>query len=351
MNWKKWLGGAVSGLLVTVAAVLLTLTPSPPVPPAPGPGPDVSMPCPDGWRPDVAEEAVPEVLRHLPEPYFRGTPAFRATAEDAGDIFLWEAARQVTGDLLPPRDQGGVGSCVSFGTASAIEHLECIQIILGNLEEFRPLAQEVIYGGSRVQIGKGRIRGDGSVGAWAAQFVRDYGVVARGSYPGYDLLAYSESLCRSMGSKGCPSALEPIAKQTPVRAITLIQTVDEAKKALQNGYPIAVCSGQGFSAERDADGFAKPNKRWAHCMCVLGWQGGKRPGFYILNSWGLSYHKGPVGAGNPSPAGFWADEAVVGRMFAQKDSWAFSDLKGFPARKIHWWVMPRPVREKGEKPR
>ena len=50
-------------------------------------------------------------------------------------------------------------------TATAIEHLLCEQIAAGSCEEFRELASEVIYGGSRVEIGGGRWSG---VLAWFA---------------------------------------------------------------------------------------------------------------------------------------------------------------------------------------
>lgn len=319
-------------LLSAVFAWLGLAPPNVPVPPFP------SM----GWDEEMAasDQGVKPIAEALGIPRFQDTPAFRAT-QDPGDVFLWEACKRVTGKNLPGRNQGGVGSCVSFGTGSAIEYLMCVQIALANRnEEFRPLAQEVIYGGSRVQVGGGRIRGDGSVGAWAAQFVQKWGVVARGKYGSYDLSSYSESTCRQFGSKGCPKELETVARENPVKGITLVKTVDEAKKSLANGYPIAVCSNQGFSQTRDKDGFCQARGSWAHCMCLTGYrQSGGRKGFFVLNSWGESYFSGPVGLGDPSPAGFWAEEPVVNRMLSQGDSWAFSDLKGFPGRKLDWFLF------------
>jgi hypothetical protein len=156
-------------------------------------------------------------------------------------------------------------SCVSFGTATAIEHLMCVEIANGDPEQYKDLAQEVIYGGSRVEVGGGRIGGDGSVGAWAAEFVKKWGVVARGVYGQYDLSRYSESTCRSFGSRGVPDELEALAKKTPVQAITKVTSFDEACKALLQGYPIAICSNQGFTMQRDAEGFCRASGSWAHC--------------------------------------------------------------------------------------
>jgi hypothetical protein len=123
-----------------------------------------------------------------------------------------------------------------------------------------------------------------------------------------------------------------------VRAITLIKTWEQAKQALASGYGIAICSTIGFTMTRDAEGFAAPAGKWAHCMALLGYQTDKREGGWICNSWGPDAHTGPVGTGNPPPCGFWADAAVVDRMLRQADSWAFSAVEGFPARRITWLI-------------
>jgi hypothetical protein len=348
--WRWLAGGAALALPAVALVVLAFVSPPAPVPNEGDKAPVVPSHLATGWVSDP--DAVEQVARALPERYFRTTEAGRE-GDIPTDVFLWETCRKVTGDLLPARNQGQVGSCVSFGTASAVEHLQCVQIALGSPEEYRDLAQEVIYGGSRVQVGKGRIRGDGSVGAWAAKFVKDWGVVSRGRYPGYDLSAYSESICRQFGNAGCPAALETVAREHPVKAIAQVKTTEEARRALASGYPIAVCSNQGFGSTRDEEGFARAQGSWAHCMAIVGYQtSGPRKGFFILNSWGTGWIKGPTGKGNPSPAGFWAEESVVARMLAADDSWAFSDVKGFPARRIDWFAMKPPVRiDKGEKPR
>jgi len=336
----KWVGLAVAAILpLALMAVLITQHT-----PAPDDGGTPALPSDlhTGWISDP--DAVEQVAAGLPERYFRRTPACDVAADEIPkDVFLWETQRKATGDLLPPRNQNPVGSCVAFGTVAAVETSMCVQISLGSPEEFKALSQEIVYAGSRVQVGKGRIRGDGSVGAWAAQFVKDWGVVPRGRYPGYDLSEYNPTLCRSLGSKGCPPDLEVEAKKHPVKGIAQVRNAEEARRALASGYPIAVCSNQGFSSERDSEGFCRAQGSWAHCMAVIGYQtSGPRKGFFVLNSWGTSYHKGPSGAGNPSPAGFWAEWSVVDRMFGAGDSWAFSDVKGFPARRIDWFAMPGP---------
>lgn len=295
-----------------------------------------------GWVNDP--EAVRLTFEALGQPRFESTEAYRSSfSPSEEDVYLWEACRKVRGELLPARNQGSVGSCVAFGTASAIEHLQCVQMALGSGDDYRDLVQEVIYGGSRVEIGGGRLRGDGSIGAWAARFVSEYGVLARGRYGSWDLSHYSESRCREFGRGGVPDELEPWVKRHPVRSVALVRSWDECRAAIRNGYPIAVCSNQGFRMQRDAQGFCPPAGVWYHCLAIVGIRGGSRPGAFLLNSWGANAHTGPLGPGDPSPAGFWADAHVVDRMLKQGDSWAFSGVVGFPSRTLNWYASPTPM--------
>jgi len=297
-----------------------------------------------GWV--DSPEAREAVKASLPvgQRYFGETPAGKAAMGDERDVLLTEAAKAVLGKHLPIRNQGDVGSCVSFGTACAVEYCILVQIANANRAglppptDFKDLAQEVIYGGSRVEVGKGQVRGDGSVTAWAAEFVKSWGVVARDNYPPYDLRTYSTKTCRQFGDKGCPSELEVVAKKSPVRGITFVRTADEAAKAIRQGYPIAVGSGVGFGNRgpwtRDKDGFLRASGSWGHCMAVVGVIGGARPGFLFVNSWGPEVHRGPTGGHDIPDGSFFVDWQTAGRMFGEGDAIAFSDAVGFPARRL-----------------
>jgi len=304
--------------------------------PAPLPPSTVTQEAPRsfGWIPDP--QAVDEIRSTLPFPVFRDTEAFQSgTSSD--DVHLWDACRKVTGDVLPARDQKSVGCCVGFGTAAAIEHLICVQAANASDETFHEIAPEIVYAGSRVEIGGGRVRGDGSVGAWAAKFVNQFGVLPRGKFGALDLVKYDERTCRELGMKGVPDELEPAVKEHPVKAIANVRSWAEAQAAIRNGYPIAVCSSQGFGMVRDGEGFCPPQGVWYHCMALLGIRGGTRPGGFLLNSWGPNAHSGPQGPGEP-PGGFWADASVLDRMLKQGDSWAFSSFTGFPSQKLDWFA-------------
>lgn len=290
----------------------------------------------DGWIND--HEAVESIIKLQPFASFGDTPANDIPVLPT-HVFLWESARKITGNLLPSRSQGRIGSCVSFGTARAIEYTMLAEISQGDPESYKTLVEEVIYGGSRVEIGRKRIRGDGSIGAWAAEFVKQFGVVARGVHGKYDLTTYSESTCRTFGDEGVPVELETIARFHPVKTITKVSSWDEAKKALAQGYGISVCSNQGFSKKRDDNGVAAAQGSWSHCMCLAGYivlPSGEEYGRFD-NSWGPNYTTGPVGWGDPGPEGFWASSIVTHKMLAYNDSWAFSTVSGFPLR-LDWVI-------------
>ncbi|VTS08549.1 C1 family peptidase [Tuwongella immobilis] len=330
-KWFKILAAILGALATVTAAFVLTVAPVDPEP--------VAVPGAFGWVADP--DAVAEVAKVQPSPTIAQTPAGGVPVESLPDhAYLWELERNVTGQNPPPQNQKSVGSCVSFGTARAIE-----RTLAGQRQGAPPvrLVEEVIYGGSRVEIGGGRISGDGSIGAWAAEFVKQYGVLERGAYPGYDLRSYSESLCRDFGRLGVPDPLEPTVRKFPVKSITQVTTWTEAKQALASRYGIAISSSQGFQMQRDSRGICGPFGRWMHCMCLDGYHrdaDGTEYG-HIENSWGADAHRGPVGWGNPSTAGFWARADVIDKMLRQGDSWAFSDVQGFPAR-LDWLLQNNP---------
>lgn len=298
-----------------------------------------------GWHNDPA--AVAAVVQQEQIPRFSNTPAGRAVRAGAGkDTFLWDAQKKVLGSIIPPRNQKQVGSCVSFGTGSAVECLQCVQIardLAANRAPsmvFAPVVQEVIYGGSRVDIGHGEIRGDGSVGAWAFQWMKKGGVPERKAYPQEDLTNYSESRCRKWGSSGPPAWIKAEAKKFLVKSAAQVKSAQECADAIEQGYPVAVCSILGYSMHRDKDGFCAQQGKWGHCTCIEGVRfSGGRKGFWIRNSWGVEPYSGPVGLGNPGAFGFWAEWNDVDRMLRENDSFAYSAFDGFPAQEIDWFAI------------
>lgn len=230
-----------------------------------------------------------------------------------------------------------ISNCVSHAEAYVIDAIKAVDIYINKqFEEWvAETSTEDIYAGSRVQIGGGRISGDGSIGAWAADYVSKYGALARQKYGSIDLSNYSGRTAKLWGSpgRGVPKDLLDIAKNHPVHTVSLVKDYEEVRDLIANGYAVNVCSMQGFSSARDKDGFAKPEGTWAHAMSVLGVDDEyKRPGVCIQNSWG-KWNAGPKRHNQPDGS-FWVDVDVFNKMLRQNDSWAHSGYEGFKPREL-----------------
>lgn len=302
-------------------------------------------PGPMGWVPDP--QAVERFVSTLERPLFGlAAPALKGSGEGK-DLLFWIAEQKVLGRLLPAHQQT-IGDCVSHGWGRAVQDLKLIEIaIKGERKQWRgEVATEPIYAGSRVEIGGGRLTGDGSIGAWAAQWVKQFGVLLRTKYEEFDLTRYSGQRAKQWGRRGMgvPDVLEPIAREHPVRTVSLVTDAEEGRDALVNGFPIPICSNQGFTTQRDRQGFCQPRGRWAHCMLARGHciARGNRPAVAIQQSWGES----PTGTNKVQlesgqeivlPQGvFLIDMEVFDRMLKQKDSFAISNFEGFPAQDLEW---------------
>lgn len=349
-NWQKFVSFLALVAVTTVVNFFLARQGKDPLPQPPVPVPVFEPQF--GWIPPTDQERQ-ETLLMLETPYFADTPAGKEelVGDDDTSVFLWNYTKKVRGKHIPTRNQGRVGSCVSFGWGTGIEYALAVQTVRkrGPAVEQIDVAQEVIYGGSRTE-GRGARTGglgDGSTGAWMVKYVSVGGIIARGKYGEIDLTSYSETRCKEYGFSGVPSQLKPIAKKNLVKGFALVRSSDEARKAIQQGYPIPVCSNVGFGYSRDAEGFMRPGLQpWPHCMCLIGYNGGTRPGFYCLNSWGENWASGAYGVGEPPPGGFWIDASIVDRMMRQQDSYAISQVTGFPKQKLtadDWTrLAPRP---------
>ena len=293
-----------------------------------------------GWvnQPDLVEDVVSQ----LPQKVWGDTEASALSYSDIPEYFSGaEVAEKLLGKKLPDYNQGQVGSCVGFGTTKAVEYVSLYEIgVLKDKEEFKTLAQEVTYGLSRVEIGGGKIVGDGSIGAWAAKAVTQYGVVARGKYGDLDLTAYNESQCRKLGKYGLNKDMESVAKQHPIKAFTKITNFQDACVALAQGYFILVCSGQGFKSTRDDAGFAAASGSWGHCQVASGYvKKGKyspKNGIILDNSWGSNWIKGGKPKFAMNDGAYLVEESVINKMLAEGDSFALSGFQGFPKRQIDW---------------
>lgn len=276
---------------------------------------------------------VDRVLGYLPHPIF-GAAAYPIRDSGAGKVvLLYKFLEAQCGGRFPVHTQT-IGDCEGHGWGLSIDLVKAAQIAAGAAEEFTgETATEVLYAGSRVEIGHGQCGTlDGSVGAWVAQFAHDYGTLVRAKYPSIDLTTYSGDLAQRLGMPrvGVPDDLEPTVREHPVRTTSLISTYEEARDAIANGYAIAVSSTVGFQAKRDRDGFARAEGKWPHCMCFGGVDDSSgRPGLLCINSWGPSWISGPTRLDQPAGS-FWVDADVVNAMLRMNDSFAPSGYVGYP---------------------
>lgn len=294
-----------------------------------------------GWHRDA--DVIASNLDPSKTPQFDATPAGRVSLGDE-DVFLWQAVRKVNNrgpPWYPSVNQQSVGCCVGCAYKHCADVSQATAIASGAAFQWKPVSVEVIYGGSRVEVGGGRISGDGSVGAWAAKWVKDYGVVPMAKYDAVDLTTFSPARAREFGRTGVHASIESLAKEHPVKGTALVKSWADVKRAVQQGYPVAVCSDQGFTMSRDSTGRARPQGTWSHAMSIIAVRAakdGRAEGGFVLNSWGDQAHTGPVWPADAPVAGFWADANVIDRMVRQGDSFALSGVQGFPARALDWFV-------------
>ena len=269
----------------------------------------------------------------------QGMPRFQIFGADGQDnakknVRLWDDVVAVLGDHLPNTPQQ-IGDCVSFGTAHAINYLQFVQMTRGPPEEFHPAFPPFIYGASRITIGKqhgSNFSGDGSVGAYAAEAAQKCGVLCA-DHP--QCPPYSGDIAKAWGRTGPPAWALAAASDAKVQTIAQMESTDDVRDAICNGYPVTISSNFGTRTIRPQDGrmVAKHDASWGHCMCIIGYDGsGRQPYWYVLNSWGPDAHPKPL-QGEP-PGGFWIDRKTLDFIVQSGDCWAFSAFEGFPAQDL-----------------
>lgn len=293
-----------------------------------------------GW--EYRPKDIEAVMQKLPYPVFSDiwTP-IKGTGKGK-IVVLTDIIEKVTGKF-ETRVQT-IGDCVSMGTALGVDIAKAVDIyIKGDFEEWiAETSTEEIYAGGRIIIGRGGIGyNDGCVGAWAAKFINQYGALPRGKYGNVDTTKYSGERARLWGrpNSGPPTSLIEECKKHPISITSLVKTAEEARDLIANGYPIAVCSNQGFGNRRDSEGFSNPEGSWAHCMCAVGTRDDGRPGILLQNSWPKSWIAGPKKF-NQAEGSFWVDfETFERRMLSQSDSWAISGYTGFEPKEINTRII------------
>ena len=283
------------------------------------------------------------------------------------DTFLYRSAAKAHQALYhEPWVVGrqGIGDCVSWGWSHAVWIALAVDWETGRLAQPPPMvATESIYGGSRVEArgrpgdGRAAVGGwsDGSYGAAAARWVRDWGVAFRDDAGGHDLKTYSSDRAKNWGAYGNGGQndggkFDEFVKAHRAEHVAAVGTFAEASAAIESGFPVAVCSGQGFANVRDQDGFAAAQGSWAHCMVFVAVRykanGSPDDALLCLNSWGPSWISGPKWPTDQPDGSFWVHRATVERMLGGEDtdSFAVGSVSGFSWRPVNHrdWFEPAP---------
>lgn len=299
-----------------------------------------------GWIDD--QSTVLKTMEGLRHPLF--SPA-ASTIEESGKgkiVLLYKFVEKLIGKYNVRKQDGP--DCVAHGAACVIDAVKAAEIVSKKQAEewTAETSTEDIYGGSRVNIGKGELGSSGgSFGAWAAKYVNEIGTLARIDYGKFNLSKYNYSIANKWGlpGNGVPDFLIKEANKHKIRTVSLIKTYTEARDALANGYAITIASNQGFATNRDREGFSYPQGTWAHQMSLIGLDdigedcSKKRPGVLCQNSWGPDWIVGPKRHEQPDGS-FWIDADVLeSRILSNGDSWAFSDYDGFLPKKLNLRII------------
>lgn len=190
--------------------------------------------------------------------------------------------------------------------------------------------------------------GDGWSCDASANVVLKHGLLVRKPYPdlGIDLTTYSGSLAGKFGSRQPPAEMQAVGDDHLVRGAVEISSFEEIRDFLNNGYGVGACGGEGWSSQRDANGFSKRSGRWSHAMSVIGAddrdvikQAYGGPLILIQNSWGRFNSGGRriLGTTVDIPEGsFWALWSDCKSRYHV----AHSSVNGWPSKKLPPFYSP-----------
>ncbi len=277
--------------------------------------------------------------------HFLASLAKPTLAQAGPDLALDETRDVFLGSYLLKCDPGWkrgaqkIGSCVGWGWALSCDILAACDIhVRSEAEVYGGRVLEAsVYAFSRVEVrGQRNLGGDGSYGGAAAKAVTKFGTLHYGIDYGGDRFTDNSGVReKEWGRDGVPDRLEKYAANHKVSSVALVTDFEQAAKAIQNGYPVAVCSMQGFSMTQ-REGYLTPMGSWAHCMMFAGVRWKPYPALLCVNSWGDCY-SGDVDKTLPvqfQRSSGWVRAETCTRMLKGEDSFALSGYSGFAPRKL-----------------
>lgn len=273
--------------------------------------------------------------------------------ESNGQYFLWEFSKRVNGGKHIRYIRQLTGSCVGASSGNALRHLGYVEIANGEPEEW-PTSEvwwPYTYGQGRRRAGLNG-QGEGSFGSAQAEAIVKDGIFSRQeseadgkSLPDFTKeegwLSLTKNTEMSWSDGASKRSYAPLGLKHPVKMAARVRTVEEAKAAIKNGYPITIASMFGTRTIRSqgtpAVQLAEWDDQWAHQMHCCGCWDHPTLGliFYILNNWGSDAHPTPLN-GEP-PGGFWIRASTFAIML-QDEGFALSGFNGFIVRELSWYI-------------
>lgn len=287
---------------------------------------------------------IMDCMSGMPAPdlqeFHNAAPALAGRWDGKTSISLWQATLKVdkgklggVGTFLPAQNQPR-GTCVGRGASGAGNVLQCVQVVAGTKQsEFRPLSHAWLYAGARKRANMLRSWSDGAVGAYAALWAQEKGLLTQPEAKDENYYGPgSDDLAVKWGYYGPPAELEPEASDNPFQEVAYCKSFQQFADTIASGGVVTVASDQGFTMTRDANGACRPSGTWMHQMFGAGVLviGGRKYGL-IGQSWGNNVPSGPPPAGCPDYV-FAVDESTLDSMLRQGDSCSVGAIKG--------WGMP-----------
>jgi len=276
--------------------------------------------------------------------------------KDSGEgktVVLWKAVKELTGNYFAYKPQTR-GTCVGRAGGRSGDILKAIEYLRSNArcDEFKKVSSEAVYALARVEIGGGRIRGDGAVVSDAIEAVRRYGFIERGKHVinGQEFTIPPEdddSLAVAWGSprNGLPDPLEKIAAEHRVQQYAVIRNYEDARDAIANGFVVwfgtSVAFWWSLPAKRDRNGFLRRKGRTAHSWIAVGVNDdNQKPGILLDNkSWGDDWVTGPKGQIDIPDGCYWCTPEDFNALVKAGEAFAISNAGFAPIGNERRYVL------------
>lgn len=258
----------------------------------------------------------------------------------------WPSPNQTTGDCVSHAGKNcgvvAIGVDIVTGTPDPVTgKMEGWPEVSAIAEEHGVVACENIYG-ERGHRGQGA-----NCDRLVKYTVTEGGIILRKNYPeiGIDFEKYNASLGIQWGGSGTPAEVDALGKQHQLRTATDAPNHEVVRDYVANGYCAWVCSGLGFSKQRDENGFSEKSGSWAHSWVIMGYD--DRPEIHakygealaLYNHDWFKWNRGGtriLGTDVDIPEGsMWIRASLLDRC----DVTMMSSIDGWPRRDLPDWNL------------